>query len=153
VEERTLSAEDEIARNVAVAKSQITRLLDFSGPNAARLVDNADWTREVKLLDFLREVGKYFSVNEMIKKDSVKNRIEREQGISFTEFSYSLLQGFDFLHLSAEYGCELQIGGSDQWGNITAGIDLIRRKRQKLAFGVTMPLITTADGQKLGKTE
>jgi tyrosyl-tRNA synthetase len=150
-EERNLLSADDIAKNVAAIKPQLARLLDFDA--GARLVDNADWTRGVTLLEFLRDIAKHFSVNEMIKKDSVRSRLEeREQGISFTEFSYSLLQAFDFLTLFDAAGCELQIGGSDQWGNITAGIDLIRRKRAKPAFGLTMPLITKSDGTKFGKT-
>jgi tyrosyl-tRNA synthetase len=118
------------------------------------LVNNHDWFKDWTFIDFLREVGKHFRVNTMIAKDSVRNRLEnREQGISFTEFSYMLIQGYDFLHLFKEHGCQLQIGGSDQWGNITAGTDLIRKKEGEAAFGLTMPLLTSSSGQKFGKTE
>ena len=117
-------------------------------------MDNASWTANVSFLDFLRDIGKHFSVNQMVAKESVRARMEdREVGISYTEFSYMLLQAFDFLVLCREHNCELQIGGSDQWGNITAGIDLIRKKLGKTAYGLTLPLITNADGTKFGKTE
>jgi tyrosyl-tRNA synthetase len=117
-------------------------------------VDNADWTAQITFLDFLRDVGKHFSVNQMVAKESVRARLEdREVGLSYTEFSYMLLQAFDFYHLAKEYDCELQIGGSDQWGNITAGIDLLRKKLGRYGFGLTLPLITKADGTKFGKTE
>ncbi len=152
--ERQLLSLDAIAANIAAVKEQLNRLLDFkTRGNPARLVDNADWTGKVKYLEFLRDIGKHFSVNMMVAKESVKARMEdRECGISYTEFSYMLLQAFDFYHLCREYDCELQIGGSDQWGNITAGIDLIRRKLGRQAFGLTQPLITNADGSKFGKT-
>jgi tyrosyl-tRNA synthetase len=153
-EERALRTEEEIGHNIAAIKEELKSFLDLADPKRGLLVDNADWTRPVSFLDFLRDIGKNFSVNEMIKKDSVRVRLEeRDQGISFTEFSYMLLQAFDFLHLSEEEGCELQIGGSDQWGNITAGTSLIRRKQQKTAFGLTVPLVTDAEGKKFGKTE
>jgi tyrosyl-tRNA synthetase len=130
------------------------RFLDFSGPQGAVLVDNLDWTRNLTLLDFLRDVGKHFTVNAMLRKDSVKNRIEREgAGISFTEFSYMLLQAMDFLVLARDRGCTIQIGGSDQWGNITAGITLIRRTVDVEAHALTFPLVTNASGTKFGKTE
>jgi tyrosyl-tRNA synthetase len=130
-------------------------LLDFeTKTNPARLLDNASWTKSVSYLDFLRDIGKHFSVNQMIAKESIRARMEdREVGISYTEFSYMLLQAFDFYVLSREHNCELQIGGSDQWGNITAGIELCRKKLSRQAFGLTLPLITKADGTKFGKTE
>jgi tyrosyl-tRNA synthetase len=152
--ERQLISKETLQANIAKVKQQLARLLDFDTPtNPARLVDNADWTAQVTYLDFLRDIGKHFSVNQMIAKESVRTRMEdREAGISYTEFSYMLLQAFDFYHLRKEFGCELQIGGSDQWGNITAGIDLIRKKLGVQAFGLTLPLITNADGSKFGKT-
>ena len=154
-QERQLLTKEILERNVASVKEQLKRLLDFeTKTNPARLVDNASWTAKVSYLDFLRDIGKHFSVNQMIAKESVRARMEdREVGISYTEFSYMLLQAFDFLKLHEQYGCELQIGGSDQWGNITAGIDLIRKKLGKTAYGLTLPLITNADGTKFGKTE
>ncbi|HTI68741.1 MAG TPA: tyrosine--tRNA ligase [Candidatus Limnocylindria bacterium] len=154
-QERSLLTKDHIAANVAAVKPQLARLLDFETPiNPARLVDNADWTAPLSYLDFLRDVGKYFTVNQMVAKESVRARMEdREVGISYTEFSYMLLQAFDFYHLCKELNCDLQIGGSDQWGNITAGIDLIRKKLGRYAFGLTLPLITKSDGTKFGKTE
>jgi tyrosyl-tRNA synthetase len=143
-QERQLLTKDQITANVACVRPQLGRLLDFENKtNPARLVDNADWTAQVTYLDFLREIGKHFSVNQMVAKESVRARMEdREVGISYTEFSYMLLQSFDFYHLCREYDCELQIGGSDQWGNITAGIDLVRKKLGRPAFGLTLPLIT-----------
>src|SRR5437660_779994 len=153
--ERQLLTKEMIATNIATVKEQLRRLLDFeTETNPARLVDNASWTANVSFLDFLRDIGKHFSVNQMIGKESVRARMEdREVGISYTEFSYMLLQAFDFLVLCRDYNCELQIGGSDQWGNITAGIDLCRKKLGKQVFGLTLPLITNADGTKFGKTE
>lgn len=152
--ERAMLTKDQLAHNVAGLRSQLERFLDFSGPCAAQLVNNADWLCELRLVDFLRDIGKLFSVNQMVVRDSVKQRLDgREQGISFTEFTYSLLQGYDFLVLHERYGCELQMGGSDQWGNITDGIDLIRRLRSAPAFGLTSPLVTKADGSKFGKSE
>jgi tyrosyl-tRNA synthetase len=144
-----------LAANVAGIAEQLRRLLDFETKiNPARLLDNASWTAPVSFLDFLRDIGKHFSVNQMVAKESVRARMEdREVGISYTEFSYMLLQAFDFCHLRKECNCELQIGGSDQWGNITAGIDLCRKKLGMPAYGLTMPLITKADGTKFGKTE
>ncbi len=152
--ERQLLTHETLQANIACLKGQLRRLLDFdSKTNPARLVDNADWTAPVSYLDFLRDIGKHFSVNQMVAKESVRARMEdREVGISYTEFSYMLLQAFDFYHLRKEFACELQIGGSDQWGNITAGIDLIRKKLGAYAFGLTQPLITNADGSKFGKT-
>jgi tyrosyl-tRNA synthetase len=150
--ERTLLSAEALDANIAGISQQLGRLLDFeSKTNPAVLVNNADWTRPISVLDFLRDVGKHFSVNAMMAKDSVKMRMET--GISFTEFSYSLLQAFDFLHLNETHGCLLQAGGADQWGNITAGIDLIRRKRDVIACGLTTPLLTKTDGTKFGKTE
>jgi tyrosyl-tRNA synthetase len=153
--ERQLLTKETIAANIASLKEQLRRLLDFDRKtNAARLVDNASWTANVTHLDFLRDIGKHFSVNQMIGKESVRARMEdREVGISYTEFSYMLLQAFDFYVLCRDHQCELQIGGSDQWGNITAGIDLCRKKLGRQVFGLTLPLITNADGTKFGKTE
>ncbi len=151
--ERNLLTREQLSHNIACIKGQLAKLLDFDAPaNPARLVDNADWTAPVSLLDFLRDVGKHFSLNVMLAKDSVKSRLENEGGISFTEFSYQLLQANDFLHLRSAFNCELQIGGSDQWGNITAGTDLIRKKLGVPAWGWTFPLITKSDGTKFGKT-
>jgi tyrosyl-tRNA synthetase len=154
-QERQLLTRDRIAANVAAMRPQLARLLDFEAEkNPARLVDNADWLGPVSFLDFLRDVGKHFTVNQMVAKESVRARMEdRDAGISYTEFSYMLLQAYDFYHLARVYGCELQIGGSDQWGNITAGMDLVRKKLDRRAWGLTLPLITKADGTKFGKTE
>lgn len=153
-QERQLLSPDQLAENVGGVQRQLERFLDFSGERAARVVNNADWFAGVGFIDFLRDVGKHFSVNAMIARESVRARLEeREQGISFTEFSYQLLQAYDFLWLYENLGCTLQLGGSDQWGNITAGIDLIRRKKQQVAYGCTMPLITTSEGKKFGKSE
>jgi tyrosyl-tRNA synthetase len=152
--ERNLLTREQLAHNVACIKQQLARLLDFeTAINPARLVDNADWTSALGYLDFLRDVGKYFSVNMMVAKDSVRSRMEGDHGISYTEFSYMLLQAHDFYHLRKTFHCELQIGGSDQWGNITAGTDLIRKKLGTPAWGLTFPLITKSDGSKFGKTE
>ncbi|HUR22694.1 MAG TPA: tyrosine--tRNA ligase [Acidimicrobiales bacterium] len=153
--ERPLLAPEQIAANAAGIRAQLERLLDFTpGPAGAVLVDNTEWLAPLSLLDFLRDVGKHFTVNAMLAKESVKARFaEADVGISFTEFSYMLLQAYDYLHLFDAEGCRLQIGGSDQWGNITAGIDLIRRVRAGEAYGLTWPLITKADGAKFGKSE
>ncbi len=152
--ERNLLTPEQLAHNVACVKVQLSRLLDFDrAGNPARLVNNADWTAPYSFLDFLRDIGKHFSLNVMLAKDSVKSRMEGDSGISYTEFSYQLLQAFDFYHLRKTYTCELQIGGSDQWGNITAGTDLIRKKLGVTCWGWTFPLITKADGTKFGKTE
>jgi tyrosyl-tRNA synthetase len=153
--ERSLLTKDQIKANVESVRPQLARLLDFDRqPNPARLVDNADWTDNLSYLDFLRDIGKHFTVNQMVAKESVRARMEdREVGISYTEFSYMLLQAFDFYVLCRDHGCELQIGGSDQWGNITAGIDLLRKKLGRPGYGLTLPLITKADGTKFGKTE
>jgi len=153
--ERPLLPPEVIAANAAGIKAQLERLLDFGpGPAGAVLLDNTDWLGPMPLLDFLRDVGKHFTVNAMLAKESVKVRFaEADQGISFTEFSYMLLQAFDFLHLYDAQDCRLQVGGSDQWGNITAGIDLVRRVRAGEAWGLTWPLVTKADGTKFGKSE
>ncbi len=152
--ERNLLTRDQLAHNIASIKTQLSHLLDFNAPsNPARLVDNADWTAPIAFLDFLRDVGKHFSVNVMLAKDSVQSRLGSDSGISYTEFSYQLLQAHDFYVLRRDLGCELQIGGTDQWGNITAGTDLIRKKLGQPAWGWTFPLITKADGTKFGKTE
>jgi len=152
--ERNLLSREKLDENLASISGQLSRLLDFdSKVNPARMVNNASWTAGVTYLDFLRDVGKYFSINMMIAKDSVRSRMEGDNGISYTEFSYMLLQAFDFYHLKSAHDCELQIGGSDQWGNITAGTDLIRKKLGVPAWGLTFPLITKADGTKFGKTE
>lgn len=148
-EERNLLDEPTLAANVAGIRSQLERLVDL---DRAELVNNLDWTRGVGVLDFLRDVGKHATVNQMIAKDSVRSRMEGEHGISFTEFSYQLLQANDYWWLHGNHGCELQIGGSDQWGNIVAGIDLIRRRSGAAVHGLTWPLITRADGQKFGKS-
>src|SRR5213083_300 len=154
-QERQFLTSEALSTNIAKVKQQLRRLLDFdSASNPARLLDNAQWTAPVSYLDFLRDIGKHFSVNQMVAKESVRARMEdREAGISYTEFSYMLLQAFDFYHLRKEYNCELQLGGSDQWGNITAGIDLCRKKLGQPVYGLTLPLITKADGTKFGKTE
>lgn len=152
--ERQLQTREQIDHNIASIKRQLTLLLDFeSKRNPARLMDNATWTNPVTFIDFLREIGKHFSVNQMIQKESVRARMEdREVGISYTEFSYMLLQAFDFCHLRKEFNCELQVGATDQWGNITAGIDLCRKKLGVTVYGLTFPLMTKADGTKYGKT-
>jgi len=152
--ERQLLTKEVLDNNIAGIKEQLRRLLDFeSKVNPARLVDNADWTEPVSYLEFLRDIGKHFSVNQMMAKESVRARMEdRESGISYTEFSYMLLQAFDFFHLFQTYQCELQIGGSDQWGNITAGMELTRKKAGAHVFGLTLPLILNTDGSKFGKS-
>lgn len=152
-EERNLLDSDTLNANVTKIKKQLERLLDFeSGSNQATLVDNADWTRDVPVLEFLRDVGKHITVNQMMAKDSVRSRLADENGLSYTEFSYMLLQANDFRHLCEFHDCELQMGGSDQWGNITAGIDLIRKRLGRTAYGLTWPLLTKSDGSKFGKT-
>lgn len=153
--ERNLLTREQLAHNIACIKSQLSHLLDFSAAaNPARLVDNADWIAPFSFLEFLRDVGKHFSLNVMLAKDSVRSRMEGDSGISYTEFSYQLLQAYDFFHLRKTFNCELQIGGSDQWGNLTAGTDLIRKKlgHEATAWGWTFPLITKSDGTKFGKT-
>ena len=153
--ERQLLTHEQLKANIEGVKKQLASFLDFdSETNAALLVDNADWTAPLSFLDVLRDVGKHFKVNAMVAKESVRARMEnRDVGISFTEFSYMILQALDFDHLYKQNECELQIGGSDQWGNITAGIDLIHRRQNRQAYGLTMPLITNSDGTKFGKTE
>ncbi|MEN9643332.1 MAG: hypothetical protein RL238_1 [Actinomycetota bacterium] len=152
-EERNLLDDDTLRHNVECIKAQLSKLLDFEpGPYQATLVNNADWTTPVSMLEFLRDVGKHFTVNQMIAKDSVRSRIESEHGISYTEFSYMLLQANDFRHLYEAHGVELQAGASDQWGNITAGVELIRRRLQAQAFAITHPLMTKSDGSKFGKS-
>ena len=152
--ERQLLTREILQGNIAAVKGQLARLLDFEAKdNAALLVDNADWTAGMSFLEFLRDIGKLFTVNMMVAKESVRARMQdRDVGISYTEFSYMLLQAFDFFKLREEQDCELQIGGSDQWGNITAGIDLCRKKLGQTVFGLTLPLITNADGSKFGKS-
>jgi tyrosyl-tRNA synthetase len=153
-EERQLLSREQLQANVTGIERQLRQFLDFDGPRGALLVNNYDWMRDFTFLDFLRDVGKNFPVNVMLAKDSVRSRLERSDvGISYTEFSYMLLQAYDFVHLYRHYGCELQIGGSDQWGNITAGIDLARRMHGVQLYGITCPLLTKADGSKMGKTE
>jgi len=149
--ERPVLAVEEIDRNVAAIRRQLERFVSFEGANAARVRNNADWLRSLGLMEFLRDVGKHFTVNYMLAKDSVKGRMET--GISYTEFTYMLIQAFDFWHLWKTERCELQMGGSDQWGNITAGAELVSRKEGVGAHGLTFPLLTTASGQKFGKTE
>jgi tyrosyl-tRNA synthetase len=153
-DERNLLSVDVLAANVAAMQQQMRRLLDFDGPRGALLVNNYEWMRQYGYLEFLRDIGKNFPVSVMLAKDSVKSRLARgDAGISYTEFSYMLLQAYDFVHLHDQYGCELQVGGSDQWGNITAGIDLARRMRGVQLYGMTCPLLTKTDGTKMGKTE
>ncbi|HYA69232.1 MAG TPA: tyrosine--tRNA ligase, partial [Acidimicrobiales bacterium] len=154
-EERQLLSDDELAANLVGVRSQLERFLDFdAGSVSARLLDNGAWLRSARLIDFLRDVGKHFTVNQMVAKESVRARLERpDQGISFTEFSYMLLQAYDFLHLFDEVGCRLQLGASDQWGNITMGIELVRKLRRAEVYGLTTPLVLKADGTKFGKTE
>jgi len=154
-EERNLLSLDVLRGNVASIGEQLRRFLDFdAGPGAALLVNNYDWTAPFGYLEFLRDVGKHFPVSVMLAKDSVRNRLERgDSGLSYTEFSYMLLQAYDFVHLWRQYGCEIQVGGSDQWGNITAGIDLARRLDGVQLYGMTCPLLTKSDGTKMGKTE
>jgi tyrosyl-tRNA synthetase len=154
-EERKLLSVDTLRANIAGIETQMRQFLDFeAGPRQALLVNNFDWISRFSYIDFLRDVGKNFPVNVMLAKDSVSARLERaDTGMSYTEFSYMLLQAYDFVHLHRQYGCELQIGGSDQWGNITAGIDLARRMGGGQLFGLTSPLLTKSDGSKMGKTE
>ncbi|GMU93239.1 MAG: tyrosine--tRNA ligase [Candidatus Hydrogenedentota bacterium] len=153
-DERKLLDRSQVEQNIGGIRAQLERFLDFSGAHAALLINNADWLCKLTLVDFLRDIGKHFSVNQMIARDAVKQRLEsREHGISYTEFSYNLLQAYDFLHLCRSHGCRLQVGGSDQWGNIVAGMDLTRRLERVDTFGLTFPLVEKADGAKFGKTE
>jgi tyrosyl-tRNA synthetase len=152
--ERALLTVEQVETNVTSVRSQLARFLDFEhAANPARLINNAEWLATLGAIEFMRDVGKHFTVNAMMAKESVKRRIESEDGISYTEFSYPLLQSYDFLVLHDRFGCTLQVGGSDQWGNITAGMDLIRRVRGAKAHGLVMPLLMTASGTKFGKTE
>lgn len=153
--ERTLNPKQIVDSWLENIKNQLSRFLDFnSGTNPAQLLNNYDWISQLNVIEYLRDIGKFFSVNAMLSKDSVKSRIEnREVGISYTEFSYMILQSYDYYHLAKHHNCKLQIGGSDQWGNITAGIDLIRRMLQVSTYAMTFPLITTSEGKKFGKTE
>ena len=153
-QERPLLSREDIERNIEGIRPQLARVLDFdSTTNAARIINNADWLASFDLLGFLRDTGKYFTVNYLLQKEAVSRRLDSEEGISFTEFSYPLLQARDFLELFDRYNCTLQMGGSDQWGNITAGIDLVRKLRAKRVHGLVWPLMTTASGTKFGKTE
>ena len=155
--ERPLLDRDQLEANVSAIREQLGRFLDFSpsaGPSQALMVNNADWLTTIALTDFLRDVGKHFTVNQMIAKESVKSRLDRDDvGLSFTEFSYMLLQAYDFVQLNVEYDCTLQLGGSDQWGNITVGTELVRKMTGSSAFGLTTPLLVRADGKKFGKSE
>ncbi len=153
--ERQLNTKEVVGQWVDSLKAQVSQFIDFDcGDNSAIVVNNLDWTEGVDVLTFLRDVGKHFSINQMIQKESVKQRIDRDgEGISFTEFTYMILQSFDFAELNKRYDCTIQIGGSDQWGNITGGIDLTRRMNRNQVFGMTLPLVTKSDGTKFGKTE
>ncbi|MEL0306094.1 MAG: tyrosine--tRNA ligase, partial [Halieaceae bacterium] len=152
--ERQLNTPEVVAGWVDRIREQVSQFIDFDCADPALVVNNLDWTQGLDVLSFLRDVGKHFSVNNMIGKESVKQRLDREgAGISFTEFSYMILQSLDFAELYRQYGCGLQIGGSDQWGNITGGIDLTRRLHGEQVFGLTLPLVTKSDGTKFGKTE
>ncbi len=154
-QERNLLSEDLLQKNLEGIKNQLKKFIDFDStrPTSAELVNNYDWFKEIRLLDFLRDAGKHITVNYMMSKDSVRKRIDSETGISFTEFTYQLIQGYDFYWLYQNKNCKLQIGGSDQWGNITTGGEIIRRKTGNESFAFTCPLITKADGGKFGKTE
>ena len=154
-DERQLLAKEKAAENLAAVQAQLEHFLDFEcAINPARTVDNLEWLGQISMVDFLRDVGKHFSVNVLLKKESIRRRLEDERaGLSYTEFSYALLQAYDFVALNERYGCTFQMGGSDQWGNITAGIDLVRRMRGEKAHGITYPLVTGAGGHKFGKTE
>ncbi|MGC2942390.1 MULTISPECIES: tyrosine--tRNA ligase [unclassified Brevibacterium] len=151
--ERTLNPREVVEEWVNKIRAQVEKFLDFDGPHAAQIVNNLDWTSGLSAIDFLRDIGKHFPVNRMLAKESVSARLNSEAGISFTEFSYQILQGNDYLELNRRYGCTLQTGGSDQWGNLTSGVDLIRRVEQKSVHALATPLITKADGTKFGKTE
>jgi len=150
-EMRQILSLDELAANALAIKEQLSRFLDF-GPGGAIMVNNADWLAPLNYIEFLRDVGRHFSVNRMLAAESVKLRLDQEQGLSFIEFNYALLQAYDFMHLAKHYGCRLQMGGNDQWGNIVAGVDLSRRMLGVTVYGLTFPLITTSTGQKMGKT-
>ena len=152
--ERQLLTPEQVEENLSGIKEQLSRFLDFDAtPNPARIINNADWLAPISMMEFLRDVGKYFTVNNLLAKEAIKRRLDSEEGISFTEFSYPLLQAYDYLILHDRHRCTLQMGGSDQWGNILAGVDLIRRLRSARAHGLVFPLVTTAAGVKFGKTE
>jgi len=151
--ERTLNTKETVAEWVEKLRGQVERILDFEGDYPARIVNNLDWTAPLSAIDFLRDIGKHFRVGKMLSKDAVSARLNSEAGISYTEFSYQILQGFDFLELYRQYNCVLQTGGSDQWGNLTAGVDLIHRAEGATAHVIATPLVTKADGTKYGKTE
>jgi len=151
--ERVLNTKDTVAEWVERLRGQVERFLDFDGDNPARLVNNLDWTGGLSAIDFLREVGKHYRLGTMLAKDTVARRLASDEGISFTEFSYQILQGFDYLELHRRYGCALQTGGNDQWGNLLSGVELVRRSDQATVHALTTPLITKADGTKFGKTE
>ena len=155
-DERKLMSEALIEENLTGIRGQLEKFLDFDNKkNPAQIINNAEWLNQINLIDFLRDTGKFFNINNMLGKDSVKNRLSRDEGISFTEFSYQLLQAYDFLYLFENYNCSFQMGGSDQWGNIVAGIDLIRKKNplnKNKAHGITYPLLTTSSGEKFGKS-
>src|SRR4051794_4758729 len=151
--ERVLNDRETVAGWVERIRGQVQRYLDFDGPSGARVVDNLDWTAPLSAIDFLRDIGKHFRVNRMLAKEAVSARLQSDAGISFTEFSYQILQGMDFLELYRRHGCTLQTGGSDQWGNLTAGTDLIHRVEGVAAHALATPLVTKADGTKFGKTE
>ncbi|MFF1882285.1 tyrosine--tRNA ligase [Pseudarthrobacter sp. NPDC058196] len=151
--ERTLNTKDTVAEWVGYLQAQVSRFLSFDGDNAARIVNNLDWTAPLSAIDFLREVGKHFRVGTMLRKDAVASRLNSDEGISYTEFSYQILQGMDYLQLYRDYGCVLQTGGSDQWGNLTSGTELIRKVEGKSVHALGTPLITNSDGTKFGKSE
>jgi tyrosyl-tRNA synthetase len=151
--ERTLNSKEVVAQWTERLRGQVARILDFDGPYPARIVNNLDWTAQISAIDFLRDIGKHFRVGKMLSKDAVSARLSSEAGISYTEFSYQILQGLDFLELYRQYGCALQTGGSDQWGNLTAGVDLIHRAEGASVHVLGTPLVTKADGTKFGKTE
>ena len=151
--ERTLNTRETVEEWVGRLRTQVERYLSFEGDNAARIVNNLDWTAPLSAIDFLREIGKYYRVGTMLKKDAVAARLNSDEGISYTEFSYQILQGMDFLELYRQYDCVLQTGGSDQWGNLTSGTDLIRRAEGVSAHAIGTPLITNSDGTKFGKSE
>jgi len=151
--ERDLKSAEDVRKFVGKIRDQASRFLDFEGANAAIVVDNAEWTEKLNIIDYLRDIGKHFSVNAMVQKETVKRRLQEDgNGISYTEFSYMILQSYDFVVLNKEHGCTIQMGGSDQWGNITAGIDLVRRMNGQQSFAITYPLITNSDGTKFGKS-
>src|SRR4051794_29748473 len=151
--ERVLNGPDVVSAWVQQIQSQVEKYLDFTGPFAARIVNNLDWTAPLSAIDFLRDIGKHYRMGRMLAKDIVAARLNSEEGLSFTEFSYQVLQGMDFLELNRRYDCVLQVGGNDQWGNLTSGTELIRKADGRVAHALTTPLITKADGTKFGKTE